>query len=302
MKQTLGRISAILAGLIFISSAVLKIISINGFEIYVYRQGWLSLNFSLIAARLVIGTELLLGIFFILRLQLKFTKRIAYLLLTVFTIFLIIQYFKDRQENCYCFGDLITLTPLESIGKNIFLFILLILIGKQENRYFKLKKFILPLLAAAAYVTPFITSPPDSFVQSRYAFTKEFDKDVVDRALQNESFIPMKIDQGKHLVCFFSTSCQFCKLTAGKISVLAKREGIEDNIVYIFYGKEDKLQQFWDDSHSSQFTYYFIPMMEFFAASGKSLPSVYLVENGHATEKFGYRSLDEKIIENFFRP
>ena len=52
----------VLLGLVFIVSAVLKVIDMDQFEIYIYSYHFFSLNFSFLVARAAIIVELVLGI------------------------------------------------------------------------------------------------------------------------------------------------------------------------------------------------------------------------------------------------
>ena len=54
----------VLLGLVFIVSAVLKVIDMDQFEIYIYSYHFFSLNFSFLVARAAIIVELVLGIAF----------------------------------------------------------------------------------------------------------------------------------------------------------------------------------------------------------------------------------------------
>ena len=51
----------VLLGLVFIVSAILKVVDMDKFEIYIYSYHFFSLNFSFIVARLAIILELVLG-------------------------------------------------------------------------------------------------------------------------------------------------------------------------------------------------------------------------------------------------
>ena len=63
MPQLLGKSALkVLLGLVFIISAVLKILEMDRFEIYIYSFHFFSLNFSYLVARAAIIVELVLGI------------------------------------------------------------------------------------------------------------------------------------------------------------------------------------------------------------------------------------------------
>ena len=62
LKETLPWVLKIVLGLVFIVSAILKIVDMDQFEIYVYSYHFFSLNFSFLVARAAIIAELVLGI------------------------------------------------------------------------------------------------------------------------------------------------------------------------------------------------------------------------------------------------
>ena len=108
-----------LLGALFLVSALMKLIDIDKFELYVYSFDILSLGLSYIAARLVIGFEFLLGIALSVNIYNKYTIRITLLTLMVFTLFLVYAVLIGRTDNCHCFGEFVAFDPIESIIKNI---------------------------------------------------------------------------------------------------------------------------------------------------------------------------------------
>lgn len=290
----------ILVGLIFIASAYLKIIAINGFEIYVYSVNPFNLSFSFIFARLIIGVEFVIGVLLILGYRHQLVNAVSMFLLSIFSIFLVSQLIAGSKENCFCFGDAISFTPLESLIKNIGLITILLLIRKQPAAQFKYISFVSMVLGVAALTVPFIISPPDNWVQNRYAKYNEFDGDLLTKTLAEPIYEGKHLNEGKKIICYFSMGCQYCKLTAGKITGMSEKLSIDSNIVYLFLGEEKNLDQFWEQSGSDKFTYYILPVDDFFKASGSSLPAIYFVDNGKVVKKAAYRTLNDKDVATFF--
>ncbi|MBC8045887.1 MAG: DoxX family protein [Fimbriimonadaceae bacterium] len=294
------KIIQFLIGVVFITSAVLKMISIDSFEVYVYSLGFFGINTAYVFARLIISVEFLTGIFLILNIYFKSVWKICVTLLTVFSLFLIYQVFQNKEENCFCFGELIALNPTESLFKNVILLILLIFIRKNKATETTFKKFVAVFISIISFSLPFILSPPFFLTLKQSAQYREYDEEAVNTAIRNESYDFIQIDSGKKIVCFFSLQCKYCQLTASKISVLAERYHLEDNVYYVFYGDEKYLESFWNGSHSKQFAYKIIPVQNFFRVSGPHLPAVYLFNNGKVIKKFSNDSFDETEISNFF--
>ena len=84
-----------LLGVLFILSAVLKFISIDAFERYLFSFTLFSFNFCSFAARLVIAAESLIGFAFILNYRHKLLCRITAVVLAVFSCFLLYLVFKN---------------------------------------------------------------------------------------------------------------------------------------------------------------------------------------------------------------
>ena len=125
-------LSSKLVGCVFIIAAVLKLISIDEFEIYIYSFDILSFLLTTFVSRIIIVGEFILGLFLILKINYKFIWKTSLIILILFTLFLIYAAIFREDSNCHCFGDLVELNPLESIIKNLIL-ILLLLLSQQPT-------------------------------------------------------------------------------------------------------------------------------------------------------------------------
>lgn len=230
----------------------------------------------------------------------KIIHTISIVLLSIFSIFLITQLVAGSKENCFCFGDAISFTPLESLVKNIALIIILLIIRKLPATQFRYISIVSLLFSVGGLVVPFIISPPDNWVQNRYAQYTEFDAEILTQTLTEPIYEGKHLNEGKKLICYFSMGCEYCKLTAGKITGMSEKMSIDSNIIYLFMGDEKNLNQFWDDSDSKKFTYYILPVEDFFKASGSHLPAIYFVDNGNVVKKAAYRTLNDKDVATFF--
>lgn len=128
------RISAsvlkILAGMVFIISALSKFVTIDSFEVYVYSFGLFPLSLCFLVARLVIVFELILGAALISHRHHRFTVVATLLFLICFVAFLTYAQLIGRTDSCHCFGDLLPFNPLQSILKNAVLILLLLFVYK----------------------------------------------------------------------------------------------------------------------------------------------------------------------------
>ena len=107
----------VLPGILFLFSATAKLIGIDAFEIYLFSFGWFSLGTAYLLARLVIAAEYTLGLLLIANLCPKTAWWGSVAMLAVFSVFLGWLALSGNRENCNCFGELVNLNPLQSLGK-----------------------------------------------------------------------------------------------------------------------------------------------------------------------------------------
>lgn len=110
-----------LLGLAFVVSAILKLISVDEFELYVFSLGFGSFDLSTMAVRLLIVGEAILGIGLILDAWHSWICWLTALVLSAFSCFLIWRWSIGDESNCHCFGELMNLNPWQSLIKNAFL-------------------------------------------------------------------------------------------------------------------------------------------------------------------------------------
>ncbi|HNI55913.1 MAG TPA: DoxX family membrane protein [Chitinophagales bacterium] len=299
MPAVAKHIARILIGITFITSAVLKMIGVDAFEVYVFSTGWFGLPFATILARLIISVEGMLGLLLLLQYRYDVVKKITTGTLAVFSIYLIYLISTGRTENCQCFGTMISLTPIESLVKNLALFVFLFISWKCPVIKIPQQASIALFVIVFTLVLPSFISPPDFIV--KYPDMPESTLQIAEKRIANNPVMQAnQVTEGKKLVCMFSTHCSYCKHAAEKVSIIAERLNLDDEVVYVFTGDEQELPQFWQESRSNQFHYFFLPMRNFFEIAGPSVPSIYLVDGGKVTTHFHYRNIDETAIKSFF--
>ena len=105
----------VLLGLVFIASAILKIIDLDQFEIYVYSYHFFSLNTSFLVARAAIIIELVLGIGLVSNTLHKLYWWGSMAMLVGYTLLLLYALHMGRTDNCHCFGDFLQFDPKQSL-------------------------------------------------------------------------------------------------------------------------------------------------------------------------------------------
>ena len=110
-----------LVAILFIFSAYTKLIPIEAFEKQLVDQGITNWCFAPILARCIISIEFFLGIAFLQNHYFKkFILPATALMLVVFCVHLIYQIStQGNSGNCGCMGQIIPMTPLQALIKNI---------------------------------------------------------------------------------------------------------------------------------------------------------------------------------------
>jgi len=297
-RPIIQHILRIFLALVFLASALVKLLSIDSVELYIFRNGFFNLPVSAVLTRLLIGVEASLGFLLAIQFRLRTIRWSAIGLIGLFSVFLLYRMSLGDTENCMCFGMLIEMSPAESLLKNAGLLFLLVLLKPVSTFQMRHVGEIALFSVALSSALPMLVSPPDIF--TTYAeMPAETMQEASLRIQQNKSMQESGAGQGRKLICFFSTSCDYCVRAAGKISVIAQRAELREEVLYVFTGDTD-LADFWKESGSEKFSYIHLPMKEFFSLAGASVPSIYLVENGAVQQHFHYRSISEELVLSFF--
>ena len=175
MNNKLIWIVRFILGALFILSAISKLFPIEAFDLTLVNQGIANWNFAPYLSRFIISVELFLGISFFIN---TFVKKIAdpysFLLLVVFCIHLIFMIAVGNGGNdCGCFGELIPMSSVSALIKNLILMLLLYLTHKYfkfENRIYYSHAFaVFSIVFAGIFlifqVKPYDIPPKDEPVQ-----------------------------------------------------------------------------------------------------------------------------------------
>ena len=265
----------ILIGSVFIIAAILKLISIDEFEIYIYSFDIFSFLLTTFVSRIIIIGEFILGLFLILKINYKLTWRLAFISLILFTLFLIYVAIFRQDTNCHCFGELVELSPLESIVKNVVMMILLLVAKTQSSKFkvqsSKFKAQSSRFLVLGSTFLVFIISPPDSIYKMIYSTEKEvstvdlyesFDEvvkiDFTEEGLVFDS-IPSFKEKEDQLIVIVSSGCKYCRLGLKKLSLMMKNEDLATDKVDIFiWGSPEGIEDFRFETMTEDYSYWHI--------------------------------------------
>jgi hypothetical protein len=299
-----GSISIIL-GLVFLFSAYTKLFPIELFEfsfIEIKIANWTTAPYI---ARLFLSLELLLGILLILNFNggNKNLAKFSFGLLVIFTIYLfLIILFQGNDGNCGCFGTYITMTPLESIVKNLLLLSLNgLLFIPPFKKNLSVNKLIIIAAGIASLLSPFILNPVN---ESAPPSENEINYNLKLDALYTpeKSDIPKEdLRIGKRVIAFMSLTCPHCKLGAQKLNIIHGSHP-ELPIYFILNGDQTELKNFLDESKTVSIAYSFMTLKEgFIDNAGVNLPSILWVNNSKVENRTKYTELNENTLMEWFQ-
>lgn len=296
IKQYLFYSFNALVGIVLIVSAVLKLISIDSFELYIYSFDILNLTLSSLAARAFIAAELFLGTGLILNFYPRFFRLCTILLLIFFSCFLVYVYFtKGNEDNCHCFGDLIELNPLPSILKNIALIAILIPTYKINPFHLRYKPYISGGVALLILIGIFLIFP--SSIKFRQADKDEYyNREAMNEFLTEQNYFENTTNDTK-VLCFFGIGCKYCELTATKLRLMQQNNpDMDAAFIGIFWGNEAKLEHFYEETKLTYSETLLINPVTFLEITNGSMPIIVILRNNKIVDSYKYLDLQEKVF------
>lgn len=333
-KKNISWSIRIVVALLFLVSAIAKLypspyFAISTFEVkQLYTLGF-SDTLAPYFSRILIGIEFALGF---LMLSNHFLKRITIPatvgLLSVFIIHLSYVTFLSggNSGNCGCFGELIPMTPIEAIIKNIIAVGLLIWLWKISENDKKSNIWMLTSITLSCILGLFMLAPmkassmsipienntqidssqvendsihafdlkliPQSLDSSKIKVEKpveEIKKEVGPKqAVSGYSDLYADIDKGKKILCFFVPGCEHCRDAAKDINALQKKYKDFPEVQIVFMDEEaEKIPDFFKYA-GKQFPHKVIDIIPFWTklGTGKDTPGVVYLHNGNVIKFF----------------
>ncbi len=309
-------LSSKVVGGVFIIAAILKLISIDEFEIYIYSFNIFSFLLTTFVSRIIIIGEFILGLFLILKINYRFVWKTSLIILILFTLFLTYAAIFRRDSNCHCFGELIELNPLESIVKNLILILLLLLSqqsavsGQQSAVSGQRPKFFVLSSSFLVLIVVFIISPPDSIYKMIYSTEKEVSSIDLHESFDEVVKIDFKEDEiafdsisafdvkEKQLIAVVSSGCKYCKLGLKKLSLMMKNGGISPDDVDIFiWGSPDGIIDFRSETMTEDVDYWHIMPNNAIKVTYGRFPIFIMMENKNIIKIGDFRDLDDAFVK-----
>lgn len=276
-----------LFALSFFFSAYTKFIAPGFFEITLMDQG---LSHSRVMAghlsRFFIGLEFSLGFLLLLPFYTRRLAHFSFLLLIGFTVHLIYLWSIGDTGNCGCFGEMIVMTPLESIAKNIVLLSISIILFKKSSKSSKTNSFPLlfsfVLIASMWILLPLPNHKDMSFVD----YTHFEYRGRVD------------LTQGEKWIAVFNLDCEHCQEEAKMLAQLIEEQENLPEVYALFYSEGETTVEEFEALTQSKFSYTFIDVNTFFDLIGDSPPRLYLLGQGKVIQYWD-KAFKTRIEERF---
>lgn len=291
----------ILIGAVFIFSGLSKIPTLEQFGWTIVETTPLNWTLAEWSARILIGLELFLGVLFIFHLRLRrIAIPVSFILLVIFTAYLLLVIKAHGSSgNCGCFGEVIQMTPLESVYKNIAMLVVIGIIYFLQHEFrFKYCGLVVTILLLLCIAFPLWQSPPESI----YIYEKEEDINAplpLSMLYQSENNLPPKSElrKGKHVIAFMSLTCEYCRKAAKRMRIM-KEKHPELPFFVILNGDSTNLKPFFDDTKMTNIDYSMFNGVEQFTAlnRGTALPTIKWVKDTTLIRESNYITLDENEI------
>ena len=271
--KLLSKTLQLLLAITFLFSAYTKAVGPGFFEITLMDQG-ISPNRNIAAylARFFIGLEFALGFLMLLPFYIKQLMQFTFFLLGGFTLHLIYLWSIGDTDNCGCFGEMISMTPEQSIIKNIIMLAIALAVFKTAESK-KIKKTIPVVFSAITIISMWIILPIPNHNEFPFdSFTHFETRGRVD------------LSSGEKLVAIFNLDCEHCQETANE---LAKLKWSAENFpeLYVLYFQEGSTSvEDFESITQSSFPYDLIEVNTFFDLIGDSPPRVYNLKDGKVLE------------------
>ena len=287
----------LLLGAFFIGTAVLKLLSIDNFEVYIYSFGLCSYTWTTFFSRLLIFIELLIGISLILKIYFKQIWWFTILMMAGFTLFLVYAAIFRDDSNCHCFGDLIELNPTQSIVKNIITLAFLFLIKNEKSHDYKpvLKKWLIALTIVVTLVVSFVLLPMDVIYNKIYSEKENVNTVAFYESMSDSTFVDLQ--HGRYLINYALAGCKYCRIGAEKLTMMVDRHGIpHDRVKFIIGGSDEAISRFIELTGTSDYEYWKIPAPKFMAITYGKFPLYVFIEDGNVIKAGDFRMIDDDLI------
>ena len=186
-------------------------------------------------SRFIIGAEIFLSITILFNNYLKrLIVPLSFIMVAIFSVHLSTQIFGD-SENCGCFGDLIPMTPLEALIKNLITLVILFFIYKKSKDVRgEIKNLILFFLIISTFMFSFLPISSKSPSSGNSFITY----------IEDQEFVNL---EDRKILCFFDAGCEHCQHAARSLDSLSNLSEKFPPIHIVFSDTEEgKIPEFFE--------------------------------------------------------
>ena len=296
-KDIILLILRLLIGALFITTAIMKLLTIDEFEAYIYSFNIFNFLLSTLVARVVIMAELLFGICLMAKLLYKYAWWLTLLMLVGFTFFLIYVAIFRNDTNCHCFGDIVQVNPPLSILKNVVTIVLMLFIRKEEDYQFKWKKWAIVAAFAVSFIVPFCVFPMDAIYNKFVSPVDEVNIVAFERVMADSTMTDFDIHEGNYVVAVYASGCKYCKMSAKRVNLMMEKLGIDSSRFQILiWGNSAHIQQFREETNCEKYPWHFISPFDAIDVVYGKFPTFILTHDGQVIQVVDYRGMDESML------
>ena len=266
--KIVSKILQLLLGTTFLFSAYTKAVGPGFFEITLMDQGIAPDRIiASYLARFFIGLEFALGFLMFLPFYVKRLMQFTFFLLGGFTLHLIYLWSIGDTDNCGCFGEMISMTPEQSIIKNMIMLAIAFVVFRSAQT--KKIKIIIPIVfSAATIISMWIILPIPNHKEFPFeSFTHFETRGRVD------------LSSGENLVAIFNLDCEHCQQVATELGELKRNQESFPELYVLYFQEGSTTVEDFESITQSSFPYDLIEVNTFFDLIGDSPPRVYYLKD-----------------------
>ena len=255
---------------------------------------------AMLFSRFIVGAEIALGIALLQRHYLiSLIVPLATLMLLIFSFHLgyEIATTGGNEGNCGCFGELIPMTPVESLIKNILAIGLLVFLyfklesDPKENRiWYLISVYTLSTLLVFS-ITLGKSKQSDAMIMGNF-IGKTYAEFGPEPKKSSYSEVVPYIDNGLQILCFFNPDCDHCKAAGKEMVDVLKNSSMDINVTILFEENNEMVPSFFEfigkENDCKNYNYQVLDIRKFINVFtfDNEVPGIFILWNGNSIREF----------------
>lgn len=315
MKSRIIITLCILSGILFIVSGLSKLFPTELFELTLVKIHLVNWTYAPYLARVIIAFELFLGVSLLQKHYIKLVIASAMVLLAIFSLHLAyIIYTTGNIGNCGCFGELIPMSPLGALIKNIVLFVILDYAYIEYRNEDRGIIFIPVIILVVSFIAVFVISPVQGIQKDKVSIHEmindfiQSDTTSISAPTINASHSSfgefhnfsdskdVNLDSGIKITALLSLDCDHCMAAAKEIVALSRKMKLPP-VYFLYLGVPEQLKSFYAGSGANNIPYKIINARTFFSLLKDSPPRIVLLKNGNIIGDWGSKDFSAMVLK-----